>query len=93
MAALLPVGEYFEFKSEDIGNFVPENTPRDGKYWYLASTDYNIPDDVKLETDDLPMSAKQEIITADRLSPFSIKWMSDKMGNNAKPLCWRKMYE
>ena len=37
MPASLPVGEYYELKSEEIENQIPENTPTDGKYCYMLS--------------------------------------------------------
>ena len=40
IAALLPVGEYYELKPEEIENFIPENTPTDGNYWYILNFDY-----------------------------------------------------
>ena len=43
---LLPVGEYYESKPEEINNFVPENTPTDGKYCYVLNID------IQRETDD-----------------------------------------
>ena len=77
MVAKLPVGEFYELSSEEVDNFDPENTSTDGDYCYMVRIDYYIPDDVKRATDDLPMSIKQEIITNEKISPFSNKLMSD----------------
>ena len=75
VAALLPIGEFYELKPEEIENFIPFiqqksflkfHTPTDGKYFDMHCIDYYIPDDVKRATDDLPMRVKQEINTAEK---------------------------
>ena len=77
MVALLPVWEYYELLSEEVENFIPKNTPTDGRYRYMFSIDYYMQYYVKRATDDLPMSVKQEIITDEKLSPFWNKTISD----------------
>ena len=49
-------------KEDEITNFDMNSIDLDGNYAYALLIDYEIPDDIKLKTDNLPLGMKQEEI-------------------------------
>ena len=73
MLGLLSVWKFYELKPEEFEKYFLENTSINGEYFSY----YYIPDLAKRETNDLPMIVIQEILAAERISPFLNILLSD----------------
>ena len=75
----LPVGDFKELSEEEIRNFNIDDIDLNGEFCYALSIDFEIPDDIKKLTDDLPLGLRQEEISFEDLSEFSQK-LSESSG-------------
>ena len=66
----LPVGDFYELSQEDVAIFDIDAKDLNGDHCYALVIDFEIPYEVKLKTDDLPMSISQEVINIDQVSDF-----------------------
>ena len=71
LSGKLPIGGFYELKQEEIANFDINSIDLYGNYAYALLIDYEIPDDVKIKTDDLPLGIKQEEIGFEDVSSFT----------------------
>ena len=71
LSGKLPVGDFKEFSEDEIENFDRHAIDLDGDRCYSLVIDFEIPNDKKIDTDELPLSISQEEITVDELSPFT----------------------
>ena len=53
-SGILPVGEFFEFSQEKVAIFDTDTIDLNGDHCYALLIDFEISDEVKLKTDDLP---------------------------------------
>ena len=56
LCLLLQIGGFFKLPPEEVQKFDFKTTKLDGEYCYVLLLDYEIPDQVKDQTDDLPLS-------------------------------------
>ena len=80
----LPTGDFYELTSSEIEMFDYENVDLDGDYCYALSIDFEIPDDVKVQTDDFPMSIKNDVIQYEQLSEYTKNIMKEVGIKNEK---------
>ena len=73
----LPVGGFKELSEEEVKKFKVDEIDLDGDYCYALLIDFEIPDDVKEYTDDLPLGIHQEVITSDKLSDFTASMIDE----------------
>ena len=71
MSGKLPFGNFHEMNENEIENFNIEDVDLNGEYCYALLIDYEIPDECKIKSDDLPMGIHQEEVTFDDLSEFT----------------------
>ena len=63
-------GDLEELNDEEIKNFNIESIDVKGAFAYALEIDYTIPDDVKLKTDELPLSVYNKTISDNELSHY-----------------------
>ena len=77
----LPIGEIKEYSEEEVKKFNIEESYFDENHCFALLIDFEIPDHVKIQTDDLPLSIDHENISFEDVSPFT-KRLIDISGCN-----------
>ena len=69
----LPVCGFSELCQEEVAIFDINAKDLNGDHCFALLKDFEIPDEVKLKTDDLPMSISQELINSDQVTDFMMQ--------------------
>ena len=79
MSEKLPYGNFKELNDVEIEKFKKEykEIDLDGPYCYAVSIDYDIPDNVKMDTDDLPLSIHKKTVSENDVSPYTANITKD----------------
>ena len=65
----LPVS-FFELSKDQVTVFDIDAIDLNKDHWYALVIDFGIQDEIKMKTDDLPMSIIQEVINIDQITDF-----------------------
>ena len=71
MSKKLPIGDFKELSADEIKNFDYLGIDLDGDRAYMLLIDFEIPDEVKRLTDDLPLGLTQEEIGINDVPVFT----------------------
>ena len=77
MCNKLPYGECRELSEDEVASFAIDSVNTDGDKCYACLVDYCIPDNVKEETDDLPLSIHHKIVTENDVSDYTKNLMKE----------------
>ena len=77
LSGKLPCEDFAELTENEVSSFSIENIDCAGDYTYALLIDYYIPDDVKMKTDDFPLSLHHLEVDDKQMSEFSKKLLRD----------------
>ena len=84
LSGKLPVSNFHELNEKEIKDLDLDKVDLNGNHCYALKVDFEIPDEFKKETDDLPMGINQEEIGIDDVSPFTKSLIENSKCNFTK---------